>query len=150
MPQTLPLHRRLGLLRRSIVSCHCLVERQLSRFDEVVSVGCIHSEHRGSGMSRRNEPPKAAGFQKPETSFKFEVRVHLINAGQTPGYKVGYKAHTDSPDLGFSNNATMLSAKYRFRNSPGVCPDSLAYFATAAAFSGVSSIFIVRGECARF
>jgi hypothetical protein len=37
----------------------------------------------------------AAGFQKPETNFRFEVRAQLFNAGQTPGYKVGYKAHAE-------------------------------------------------------
>jgi hypothetical protein len=36
-----------------------------------------------------------AWFQKPETNFKFEVRVQLINAGQTPGYKVSHRAHAD-------------------------------------------------------
>lgn len=36
-----------------------------------------------------------AGFQKPETKFRFEVRLNLLNAGFTPGYKVSYRAHVD-------------------------------------------------------
>jgi hypothetical protein len=50
----------------------------------------------------------SAAFQKAETNFKFEVRLQLINAGQTPGYKVSYKAHADvlpfplPPDFDFS------------------------------------------------
>jgi hypothetical protein len=35
--------------------------------------------------------------------------------------------------------------RYRFKNSAGVCPANAAYFERAAAFSGVSSIFIGRG-----
>jgi hypothetical protein len=35
-----------------------------------------------------------AFFQKPDNSLKFEARLQLINAGQTPGYKVGYRART--------------------------------------------------------
>jgi hypothetical protein len=35
----------------------------------------------------------AAIFQRPETNFRFEVRFQLVNAGQTPAYKVAYKAH---------------------------------------------------------
>ena len=37
----------------------------------------------------------AAHFQKPETGFKFEVRLLLINAGQTPAYKVAFKVRAD-------------------------------------------------------
>jgi hypothetical protein len=37
----------------------------------------------------------AAKFQAQEKAFKFEVQVQLVNAGQTPGYKVGCRTHTD-------------------------------------------------------
>jgi hypothetical protein len=33
-----------------------------------------------------------AGFQNTETKFRFEVRLNLLNAGFTPGYKVSYRA----------------------------------------------------------
>jgi hypothetical protein len=37
----------------------------------------------------------AAAFQNSETGSKFELNLQLINAGQTPGYKVGYRAYTE-------------------------------------------------------
>jgi hypothetical protein len=36
-----------------------------------------------------------AAFQIPGSDFKFEVNLQLINVGQTPGYRVGYKARAD-------------------------------------------------------
>jgi Sec-independent protein translocase protein TatA len=36
-----------------------------------------------------------AAFQNRETTFRFEVRLVLINVGLTPGYKVSYKARAD-------------------------------------------------------
>ena len=37
----------------------------------------------------------AAGFQNPETKFLYEVNLHLINVGYTPGYKVSFRAQVD-------------------------------------------------------
>jgi hypothetical protein len=34
-------------------------------------------------------------FQNPDTQFRFEVQLFLINVGQTPAYKVAYKVRTD-------------------------------------------------------
>jgi hypothetical protein len=34
-------------------------------------------------------------FQNPGTQYRFEVRLLLINAGQTPAYKVAFKVRTD-------------------------------------------------------
>jgi hypothetical protein len=62
----------------------------------------------------------AAAFQKPETGYRFEARLQLINAGQTPGYKVGFRAHADVlpfplpqdfdfslPDIPFGSETTL-------------------------------------------
>jgi hypothetical protein len=63
---------------------------------------------------------QAAGFQNRETSFRFEVRLVLVNVGMTPGYKVNYKARAEIlpfplpddfdfslPDLPISRESTL-------------------------------------------
>jgi hypothetical protein len=48
----------------------------------------------------------SAGFQNPETKFLFEVRLNLINAGFTPGYKVSFRSHVDVLEFPLSGNFT--------------------------------------------
>jgi|SRR5208283_3835178 len=37
----------------------------------------------------------SAIFQNPETNIRFQVQLLLINAGQTPAYKIGFKVRAD-------------------------------------------------------
>ena len=91
-------------------------------------------------------------------SVYFRFSIHLLHAGPNADSDErysdcddNYSNHTARPFIPCHNYlraalaTAMLSLRYRFRNSDGVCIANAAYFVRAAAFSGVSSIFIVRG-----
>src|SRR6476646_5615376 len=98
------------------------------------------------------------GLRPIRSSVYFRFSIHLLHAGPNADSDDRYSDcddndsnHAARPFIPCHNYpraalaTAMLSLRYRFRNSAGVCLAKAAYFARAAAFSGVSSIFIVSG-----
>jgi len=91
------------------------------------------------------------------SSVYFRFSIYLLHA---PPNADSHKRYSDCDDNDSNHGITarpfipchnylraapataMLSLRYRFRNSTGAGPANAAYFVRAAAFSGVSSIFI--------